>query len=135
MKPILTLLCIIAGTCALHSQHITGNIIDTFETKAGKVILYENNKWVFLKQPDSTKTEKRLESNSAFEKKSKSKKEKKSKINADNLQAATDVHIIQKGETLMSLSRTYKIPLKKIFALNGLNKNSRLKIGQKIKLR
>ncbi len=46
-----------------------------------------------------------------------------------------NTHIIQKGETLSHVSRTYAIKLDKLFKMNGLDENSVLSIGQEIRLR
>lgn len=46
-----------------------------------------------------------------------------------------NTHIIQKGETLSHVSRTYAIKLNKLFKMNDLNEKSVLSIGQEIRLR
>lgn len=44
-------------------------------------------------------------------------------------------HIVHKGDTLWSLSHRYRVPVDAICKLNGIDKNSTLSIGQKIRLR
>jgi dienelactone hydrolase len=43
-------------------------------------------------------------------------------------------HIIKKGDTLYSLSKKYKISIKKLCKNNGIEENTKLKVGQKIKI-
>lgn len=51
-------------------------------------------------------------------------------ISPDGL--ASTYHTIQAGDNLWSISRHYKVPLESLMTMNALNKNSILKIGQKI---
>ena len=51
-------------------------------------------------------------------------------ISPDGL--ASTYHTVQAGDNLWSISRHYKVPLESLMTMNALNKNSILKIGQKI---
>lgn len=44
------------------------------------------------------------------------------------------VHVLQKGETLFSLSRRYNVPADAIMSFNGLSDPDRLRAGQKLKI-
>ena len=44
------------------------------------------------------------------------------------------IHTVQKGESLWAISRRYNVSLDDLYAANGLNKNSILKIGQQVKI-
>jgi LysM repeat protein len=44
------------------------------------------------------------------------------------------IHTVQKGDSLWAISKRYNISLDELYAANGLNKNSVLKIGQQIKI-
>lgn len=44
------------------------------------------------------------------------------------------IHTVQKGDSLWAISRRYSVSLDELYAANGLNKNSVLKIGQQIKI-
>jgi membrane-bound lytic murein transglycosylase D len=44
------------------------------------------------------------------------------------------IHIVQAGETLFRISKTYSISTEDLIKWNNLGKNPSLKIGQKIKL-
>ncbi|MBN2049487.1 MAG: M23 family metallopeptidase [Spirochaetales bacterium] len=44
------------------------------------------------------------------------------------------VHILRKGETLYSLSRTYQIPVEDIMRANGISDPARLSIGMEIRI-
>lgn len=44
------------------------------------------------------------------------------------------IHTVQKGDSLWAISRRYNISLDELYAANGLNKNSVLKIGQQVKI-
>ena len=44
------------------------------------------------------------------------------------------VHMVQKGDSLWSISRRYNVSLEDLYAANGLNKNSILKIDQRIQI-
>lgn len=44
-------------------------------------------------------------------------------------------HVIEKGETLSYVSRLYAVKLESIFKMNGMNENTVLHIGDKIRLR
>jgi hypothetical protein len=43
-------------------------------------------------------------------------------------------HVIEKGDTLMQLSREYKVSLRALFKLNHMNDDSVLRIGDKVKV-
>jgi membrane-bound lytic murein transglycosylase D len=45
------------------------------------------------------------------------------------------VHKVRSGESLYSISKKYGIPVDELMGLNGLNKNSKLSIGQNLKLK
>lgn len=44
------------------------------------------------------------------------------------------IHTVQKGDSLWAISRRYSVSLDDLYAANGLNKSSLLKIGQQIKI-
>jgi LysM repeat protein len=44
------------------------------------------------------------------------------------------IHLVQKGDSLWAISKRYSVSLDELYAANGLNKNSVLKIGQQIKI-
>ncbi len=46
----------------------------------------------------------------------------------------SEMHKVQKGETLYSISKKYHISVEKLIDNNNLKKNAQLKVGQKIKL-
>lgn len=48
--------------------------------------------------------------------------------------AATTTHRVRKGETLWKISQKYGTTVDKILKANGLNKNSKLQIGQRLKI-
>lgn len=48
--------------------------------------------------------------------------------------AGVKIHTVQKGDSLWAISRRYNVSVNDLFAANGLNKNSVLKIGQQIKI-
>ncbi len=41
-------------------------------------------------------------------------------------------YVVQKGDSLWSISRKFKVPLQDLFLANGLNENSLIKVGDKI---
>ncbi|MDE5959764.1 MAG: LysM peptidoglycan-binding domain-containing protein, partial [Muribaculaceae bacterium] len=43
-------------------------------------------------------------------------------------------HTVRKGDTLWKISQKYGTTVDKILKANGLNKNAKLQIGQKIKI-
>ena len=45
---------------------------------------------------------------------------------------ASTFHTVQAGDCLWSISRHYQVPLEDLLEMNALNKDSVLKIGQKI---
>jgi murein DD-endopeptidase MepM/ murein hydrolase activator NlpD len=59
-------------------------------------------------------------------------------IIVEDIKSASSItihHIVKKGDTLYSLSRKYNISIQEICALNNINENNVLSIGQKIKVR
>ena len=44
------------------------------------------------------------------------------------------IYTVKKGDSLWAISRRYNVSLDDLYAANGLNKNSLLKIGQQIKI-
>ena len=67
---------------------------------------------------------------SYISKNSKTKKSKKVKK-----KFVTQKHKIRKGDTLSKIAKKYKVSVKKLRALNGLTRKSRLKIGKKLTVR
>lgn len=53
-------------------------------------------------------------------------------IAAAPAQAASSVHVVNRGDTLMSLSRRYNVPLSQLAKANSLTSTSQLSIGSKI---
>jgi len=41
-------------------------------------------------------------------------------------------HIVQKGETVYQLARTYQVPAKQLMQLNGFDQSTKLKVGQQV---
>lgn len=60
-------------------------------------------------------------------------------VSAENKNSATktsskpDFHIVQRGETLYSISKFYNIPVTRLKTLNGL-RSSKIKVGEKLRL-
>jgi len=50
-------------------------------------------------------------------------------------QLVSDVHVIQKGDTLYSLARRYNSTVERLCSMNGIDDPTQLKIGQNIKLK
>lgn len=51
-----------------------------------------------------------------------------------NLTFATSIHVVQKGDTLYSLSRKYEITVDELRVANNLSENDVIKVGQKIQI-
>lgn len=49
--------------------------------------------------------------------------------------ATLTVHKVKSGESLYSIAKRYRISVNELMGLNGLNKNSKLSVGQKLKLK
>lgn len=48
--------------------------------------------------------------------------------------AQSTIYIVRKGDTLYGIARKFKKPVREIMAINGLNNNSMLSIGQEIRI-
>lgn len=90
------------------------------EAKAGETQLAANN--------DSTDNKKLAENTS-------SKKNTATPKAKTNTSAEKETHTIKSGESLYMVSKKYGVSVDQLMKLNGLNKNSKLSIGQKIRLR
>ncbi len=73
-------------------------------------------------------------SSANVKKSSSSKKPSTAKTSSSSSKSSTRVHTVKAKETVWSLSRTYGVSPTAILKLNGLNLNTRLKLGQKIKI-
>ncbi|HET7091179.1 MAG TPA: LysM peptidoglycan-binding domain-containing protein [Anaerolineae bacterium] len=52
----------------------------------------------------------------------------------DSLSQQIVVHVVQPGDTLFAIAQAYRVELSDIYALNGLNETSVLKVGQSIRI-
>lgn len=57
------------------------------------------------------------------------------KQDAGNYQNEADFHTVRKGETVSSIARKYSVSVSYLKGLNSLNSTSKIKIGQKIRLK
>ena len=53
-------------------------------------------------------------------------------LGSSSLSAEATYHVLQKGETLFSISRQYNVPVDAIVAANGIADPSKLKVGEKL---
>ncbi|MBI5217788.1 MAG: LysM peptidoglycan-binding domain-containing protein [Bacteroidia bacterium] len=125
------------------SQRIQDKVIDTFEIKTGKIILFENHKWMYpgdhKKDTAAAKTDKNYfdsqwlikQDNTTYKN---SQPDKNFTKKNDQTEKAT-IHIVKKGDTLLAIARKYKTSVNALCALNNIGKTATLRLGQKIKVR
>lgn len=127
-----------------YAQRIPDKVLDTFLIKSGKIVVYENHKWAYLRDlsKDSIAANKKnieskqivVSNNANLKKETAANKnkilDKKSKTNDTG-----NSHSVRKGDSLLAIAREHKTSVKALCDLNGLTSTSRLKIGQKIKFR
>lgn len=94
---------------------------ENIEAKAGETQLASNN--------DSTENKKLAENLTS------KKSTTNSKAKANTTTTEKETHTIKSGESLYMVSKKYGVSVDQLMKLNGLNKNSKLSIGQKIRLR
>ena len=73
------------------------------------------------------------EENAAEDKAEESRDFQQQKIAAQKAKPRTSVHKVQKNETLSSIAKKYKTSVNELCRLNGISKNSTLRIGQILK--
>lgn len=54
---------------------------------------------------------------------------------SNNVQAKADIHVVKDGENLYAISRRYQISLSDLLRWNNLDDKSKVRVGQKVKIR
>ena len=130
-----------------YAQKPQPKIIDTFEINTGKIVLFDDNSWAFLEEiTDSTRKDEKNEFNATWlykqEKKNivisenNTKKNSEKKSNTKKAQGEKGVYItIKKGDNLYNLAKRNRTTVEKICYLNGIEEDTKLKIGQKLRVK